>query len=48
VEADKEQGGSEPGIGDAVAMAARNAFDHAMQTKAAQLIADGAGSDGVG
>ena len=44
VEADKEQGGSEPGIGDAVAMAARDAFDHAMETKAAQLIADGAGS----
>jgi hypothetical protein len=40
LEADKEQGGSEPDIGDAVAMAAWAAFDHAMETKAAQLIAD--------
>jgi len=47
VEADKEQGGSEPGIGDAVAMAAWDALDHAMETKAAQLIGDGAGSGGV-
>jgi hypothetical protein len=47
VEADKEQA-VRPGIGDAIAMAARDAFDHAMETKAAQLIADGAGWHGVG
>jgi hypothetical protein len=34
VEADKEQGGSEPGIGDAVTVAARDAFDHACMTEA--------------
>jgi hypothetical protein len=47
VVADKEQGGSEPRIGNAVAWL-RGMFDHDMETKAAQLIADGAGRDGVG
>jgi hypothetical protein len=48
VEANKAQGGSEPGIGDLAAMAARDALDHAMETRAAQLIADGAGWEGIG
>ena len=43
----EEQRGAEAGLGDAVGVGIRQAFDHAVQAQAAELVGDGARPEGL-
>jgi hypothetical protein len=47
VAAAEELSGAEPGLGHAIGVGIRQAFDHAVQAKAAELVGDCAGPEGL-
>lgn len=44
----KEESGTQTGLGDAVALGVRQAFDHAVEAQASELVGHGAGPEGFG